>query len=77
MIIECGCGKGFSSKLAPCPENRPGCLVAHYDSNSFVCPHCGKDAGPDIRKAFLEGRVVVSEAVSIVNTRALEKIELK
>lgn len=78
MIIKAcsGCGKEFESVLAPCPDGREGCCVAHYDDKSFLCPHCGHDAGPAVSKALLEGGVTETLGVGIYNPEALKRLKL-
>lgn len=73
---ECDCGAKFPTKMAPCPDGREGCCVAHYDADSYRCPECGKDWGPEIWKAVKEGRVKELPAIAIINTAAMAKLEL-
>ena len=72
---ECDCGTKFNTKLAPCPDGREGCCVAHFDKDSYRCPGCGKDLGPEIWKALSEGRVEYKEGVAIVNVAAVKELE--
>lgn len=71
----CKCGHTFTTKLAPCPDGREGCCVAHFDKESFVCPKCGYDSGPDFVKAIREGRMVEEVGISIVNLDAISKLK--
>jgi hypothetical protein len=41
--MACICEKRFSPSLAPCPDGHEGCLVGHYNAESFICPKCGKN----------------------------------
>lgn len=77
MTICCEkCGKEFQSTSAPCPDNIEWCCVAHLDKNSFLCKFCGHDNGPSVVKCFKEGRVEIEEGISIINTAALQKLEI-
>ncbi len=72
---ECNCGTKFSTKLAPCPDGREGCLVAHYAKDAYVCPNCGHDYGPEVCRAIVSGRIKTEVGAAIVNVRAVAKLE--
>jgi hypothetical protein len=77
MIVTCSeCGHVFKAKQAPCPKGIEGCCVSHWDLKSFKCL-CGNNMGPTIGKAFLEGRVIFEEGLSIINSAAISKLELE
>lgn len=76
MQIECKCGKEYQSKEAPCPDNRVGCLVSHFDKSSFICEDCGFDMGPAIAEAIQAGRVRQEIGMGVVNLNAIKKPEL-
>lgn len=43
------CGAKYTQSPVPCPDNKPGCLVAHMGS---FCPRCGHAPhGPSIAQA--------------------------
>lgn len=73
---ECDCGAKFPTKMAPCPDGREGCCAAHYDKDSYVCPNCNKDHGPEIWKAVMEGRVETRIGMCVINTAAMARLEL-
>lgn len=72
---ECECGARFPTKLAPCPDGRVGCCVAHYDKDSYTCPSCGKDYGPGIMKALMDGNVTESIGIAVINMAAAARLE--
>lgn len=76
MHVTCRCGHKFQSRPAPCPDGRIGCLVAHYDAASFVCPKCLHDSGPAIAKSILDGNVRQEVGVGMFNARALAKLNI-
>ena len=68
MTILCSkCGVEFEARTIPCPEKIIGCLVAHYDKKSFICPECGYDTRADIRKAWSEGNTTTEIGTGIGN----------
>lgn len=79
MQITCRCKHVYQSRPAPCPDEKPGdrtrCLVAHYDGNSFICPKCGYNSGPDVWAAFREGRVVEKIGEGYYNPEALKRLK--
>jgi hypothetical protein len=77
MTIECKCGNMFTSKSIPCPDNIEGCMVAHFDKDSGVCPKCGYNSGPDIADAIISGRVIQAVGMAIMNSKLVDKIEFK
>ena len=77
MQVECvECGSTFQSRPAPCPDGMEGCLVAHYDEKSFVCPRCGYDSGPAIGKALREGPYKEEIGVGFANLDGIRKLTL-
>jgi hypothetical protein len=76
MQVKCKCGNVFRSRQAPCPDGIKGCLVAHYDEKSFVCPRCGYDSGPHIGKALREGHLNTEIGMGFANLGAIRKLTL-
>jgi len=76
MQVTCSCSNVFMSKQAPCPDGRENCLVCHYDENSFICPTCGHDCGPDIREALKDGHIVEEIGLYTANLAGIRKLEL-
>lgn len=77
MQVKCVCGETFTSRLAPCPDGHEGCLVAHFGKESFVCPECGHNSGPDIGKAIREGHVTTEVGIGVANVKGIEKLHLR
>ncbi len=43
MLSHCAkCAAPLHLRLRSCPDGREGCIVAHYDPESFICA-CGHD----------------------------------
>ena len=76
MQVTASCGHTFQTKQAPCPDGRVGCMVAHYNQESFICPECGLDTGPEVRKAMLEGPWKEELGMGVYNPAALQKLEM-
>lgn len=73
MIFTCKeCGLEQSSKLAPCPDGREGCCVAHYDENSFVCDRCGVVSHFDWENM----PIYEKPGLAIINVNALKKLRI-
>lgn len=70
------CKKQFQSKPAPCPDGRVGCLVAHYDKASFICPYCSFDMGPAVGNALLNGQHIIEPGIAIINVASIVKLNL-
>lgn len=70
------CRRSFDAPLAPCPDGRVGCLVAHLAKTAFVCPHCSHDNGPAVVRIFREGRVTAGPGISIWNPKAIDRLKL-
>jgi len=75
MKITCKCNHVYQSTLAPCPDGRVGCGVAHYDGNSFICPQCGYNSFPDVTAVIREGRVKERIGVGYYNPEALKRLK--
>jgi len=79
MNIEAceGCGKSFLAPFAPCPDEIKGCLMAHYNNASWICPHCSHNNGPSVRKAIIEGPHTMEIGVGVGNIQSIRRLELE
>lgn len=71
MNIECKCGNKYVTLDLPCPDGIEGCLVAHTDRTSYVCPACGTDNVPDLSKG-----VTMEVGVGMFNVGGLAKLDI-
>ena len=76
MWLVASCGHKWERKLAPCPEGRQGCLVAHYGDfeTDRYCPECGHD----IKKDFTGKPLTIKEeiGVAVINPHGVSKLKL-
>jgi len=77
MRVTCSeCGTEFTAKLAPCPDGRENCAVAHYNKESWDCPNCDHNMGREVATAIKEGRVTEEPGIGIGNIAAVRKLEI-
>lgn len=70
------CGKNSTVAFAPCPEEREGCCVAHYDANSYICEHCGHDNREQCAEAMMKGPHIMEVGIGMGNIKSISKLEL-
>ena len=71
MRVSCACGVEYQSKPAPCPDNQKGCCVAHYNTDSFICPACQADNHPRWDTSFQ-----VEMGLGVGNVEGVSKLKL-
>lgn len=75
MFVQCEkCRGTFQAREAPCPDGIEGCLVAHYDEQSWICPECGHN---NISLVSLDHiRIYEKPGFGIANLRGIKKLHL-
>ena len=69
------CEKDFTvQEMIDCPDNMPGCCVAHFDKPNWTCPHCEfENQAPEPDKVDY---IWKSDAVQVVNTKGLDRLTI-